>query len=465
MSLFKHSLVYGVMRLIAAALALYALYDFTHHLSPAEFGWYALLLSAAVFINGMGFSWITNGLIRFYHDNNGKQLLSTAEWGVLLGGFGLAGLATLVLNAMPFTAHARLIGYEGIMLTLSVVLFEFQLEVCRCRHEPMRYGVFRCLNQVITVTLVIGLIAAHPIHQYAVGITAIAVGICALMLWWQHRAFLDWSLFAIEDLRRFFRYGMPFAITLSLGFFLDYADRSFLAHYLGSEAVGLFSAQYSLVQASLTVILSIVYLSGVPWIMRDLHQKAESEISQQMDNYYTLLLAVCLPASVGMMCLATQINHALFGAAFWQTAWLLPILVMNLLINGIRAYYVDLVYQIKQCPQYSLWIALLIAGLDIVGNILLIPKLGLVGAAYACGLALLIGLCVSIVLARSLFKLPLMNRGIQKILLAVGVMVFALHWCPQSVNMGGLFAEVALGAVVYLSLMMGMKFNPQTLAF
>ena len=223
-------------------------------------------------------------------------------------------------------------------------------------------------------------------------------------------------------------------------------DISMLNLLANAAQVGFYTTGYKVILMVLTAAtaLTAVY---VPRLSRSTGEAFRRYLSGGLH----ILLAVTVPASVGLMLVAEDAVLVLFGEVFLPAAAVLKILAPLILIRGCG----DLMcYQaIISAGKEGLLIgARLWAGLaNIVLNGLLIPKFGCSGAAFASLLSELVVNGILLPRALALGKPELSGKMLLRIFLGTAAMTAVVVTVQQLAEdpMTSLVLAVGLGAVVY----------------
>ena len=147
---------------------------------------------------------------------------------------------------------------------------------------------------------------------------------------------------------------------------------------------------------------------------------------------------------------APGVARLLVGAAYVQPlAELTPWMAASALFIGIRANYFDRAFQLGNNNKPQTLVMLVAALVNILGNLVLIPRFGYLGAGMAATLAAIVALLHSIIAGRAVYSLPWPGRDTAKIILGCGVMAAVLAVLPGGVAASSLVLHIAAGATVY----------------
>ncbi|HMC54377.1 MAG TPA: oligosaccharide flippase family protein [Gemmatimonadaceae bacterium] len=445
--------LYAVIRAGSAAISFLGIAMLTRLLDKAEYGRYALVAASASFAAALGFTWLRMGLLRYLPAFEGRRdvFLSTLLRGFA---FSMAASATLAIGLWLLVRDDEiraLIPY-GLLLLWATSAFELNLDVTVSQLQPTRYGRLTALRSAVGVGAAIFL--AWRGYGARGVILGFSLGLLLPVVW---SAFGDWRparlrLADAEVLRRVTRYSAPLVATVLLEFVVNLSDRFFLGWLHGVEAAGAYAVGYDLAQQTLTVLLVTVNLAAYPAVIRALEAGDAATARVRLEQQGQLLLAIGLPAAAGLALLAPNIAHLLLGADFRASARvLIPWIAVATLIGGTKSYYFDLTFQLAQVTAQQIRIMLFAAATNVVANLLLIPRYGALGAAWATVAAYIVGLSMSWARGRTVMPLPLPWRQWSRTAIATLAMAAVLWPLRSRIGWPSLIVQLLLGAAVFVA--------------
>ena len=459
--LLRHSLLYLLGRGGTAVVNLMAVALYTRLLNPEQYGRYALVFAGAMLANAVFFQWLRMGLLRFlpsFRDRK-DEFLSTVAAGflvlVLLTGFIGAAMAVFWPDRELRLLIALAVGFFWLH-----GWFEINLELMRSQLAPVRYGLISTIKASSALAAGGGLIYAG--FGPAGILLGLMAGILAPMPWLLKHEWQGISLKKVdrEILRRFLSYGVPLTGTFALSFLTTSADRFLLGWLVGTEATGLYSVANDFAKQSLLVLMMTVNLAAFPLAVRAFEQEGQERARSQMSENGTLLLAIALPVATGLAILSPNISALLLGQAFRTSASvLIPWIVLGTFLNGLRIYYFDQSFHLGKATARQVWVVLGGTVTSIGMNFLLIPRFGMMGAAYSNVIAFAVALWLSWSLGKKIFPLPLLGRDRLKLVAATAAMAGSLWFIRSWSGTFALACQVLLGAFVYCSLVALLNIN------
>jgi len=184
-------------------------------------------------------------------------------------------------------------------------------------------------------------------------------------------------------IRHALAFGLPLlAMTLS-SWTMEIGDRYIINYFLGKEQVGLYSLAYSLLGVVLslsTVLPTTLY----PYLAEAWNKRGNYQPFFNMAIKYTLLITI--PSFFGFIIMRKEIITLISGEAYLAAAGVVPVLAFYPLFAALNY----LLYQLMLLREKTGALAgIYIAGgvLNTVLNFVLIPRIGIVGAAWATSIS------------------------------------------------------------------------------
>lgn len=455
----KSGAIYFVGRFGAALVTLLSVAIYTRLMSPSEYGVYALVLSGALLAYASMMQWLTLALIRFLPAHQGQEEIVLSHVATAYGATALlvvvgAGIALPWLLPATDTPTVLVLGV-GIFLATAPA--ELTLVTFQMRGKPYRYIQFALLR--VSVAAVIGVTLAY-LGWGSVGLLSgvIAGHLCIVLpnlagTWGSVRS----ALLRKQLFRELAAYGFPYAITGALAAIINASDRYIIAILIGTDAAGLYAAPYDFAMRSLHVLMMVVAMAGNPIILKTYEADGEAAARPLIRRQAELLLGLALPATIAFVLLSPAIAKVFFGEAFQASAReLMPWIAAATVLRGFQAFYLALAFSLPKQPALQTYIFVFGAVANAVLNFLLIPRMGLIGAALATVLAYVLILIGSFLTGRKLFPLPLPKAGLAKILAACAVWALILWPVSDDTALGPVLLHCLAGAVAYLAVFCGL---------
>lgn len=454
--LFKHSLIYILAKLIPGLMAFVALSIYTHLLSPEEYGLYTLLFTGVVFLHNVIFNWLPSATLRYWSDPEYTKSQFTNTLGTsYLRLIGILSLF-LVVGVFIYWGEKQAIWLlSGYLFLVSLALFTITQNIFSAGIQPIYYAYLTITYSILA--LCFGSLIAYLGYGPAGVILGIALGtfIPALIVF--KRIWLPFTTkeFNPKLFKRLMLYGMPLAAAALVEEITNVTDRFMLAGMRGNSDAGLYAVGYDLSGNSILMIMAALNVAAYPVIIKLLDSEGVSAATKYFKSYVILLFAVTIPAIVGLNVVGPNLVQLLIDVDYQEAViFLLPWITISIFLMGLQVFYFDLSFQLGQKTIASVKIAVVIAIINIVMNYILIPKMGIHGAAIATISSFAVGCVLSAYLSRRYFALPFPLKEILQITLSTFIMFGALWMLRDHQGWGWLVLQLIVGVLTYLVMML-----------
>jgi O-antigen/teichoic acid export membrane protein len=456
-----HTILYGLGQALPGLITFAALGLYTRLIDPAVYGEYSVALGACVVVSGALFGWLRSGLLRFA-SNRGRrrQLMLTTSACFLLGVGGVGAAVTVFTDLFVGT---RFYGFPLFVLAACCTVYglsQVLLTVVQSGLRATRHFWINLARAVSAVAVTVPLaFAGWQGAALMSGIIASHLLVAGLALSAHRQEFRQgrWSRIAAGRLLRF---GWPISVAGILDSVGTYADRLILITLIDASAAGVYALSFEVARQSMWLALNAASMAGTPLVLHALVGSGRSEGRAQMTRYFTLLIALTLPAGCGLMAIAHNLSATVIGEQYREGAFILvPIVAAVYMVRGIRIFYTDFALEAAKRSDLLLPVYLVSTIANIVANLVLIPQYGIAGAGIAALLSNLAGLVVSAILARRVFPLGFPLAETAKIAVACAAMVAVLLPTRGHDGLAMLVAQVGLGAAAYGLVVLALDVN------
>lgn len=243
----------------------------------------------------------------------------------------------------------------------------------------------------------------------------------------------------------------PFAISVALGVLLTNTDILLIGWLKTTSDVGLYSAVLRIVQL-LYVLPAVITVGILPTFSR-LAKRDNDKFRTILERILSLSFLASIPMALGGFVLGGKIVGLVFGAGYLGAVSSYQILMLTLLVDFPAVILSNAIFAYDRQRNLILFSA--IGGFfNVLFDLLLIPKFGIVGSAWAT-------LCAQIISNAYLWRAT--NKvnpfrvlpHLKKIVAAAAIMaVFALTLSHFGVNV---IAIIAASAALYFGLLFAFK--------
>jgi len=197
--------------------------------------------------------------------------------------------------------------------------------------------------------------------------------------------------------------------------------------------------------------MTILNLSSFPIILNALEQKGESAAKDLSQKSTTLLLAVALPISITCIILSPVIINLAFGNSYRTEASIIfPIIAVASLLSGIKTYHFDRSFHLSKWTVGQMWVLFISAIVNAALNLILIPYIGISGAAYATLFAYILAIILSGYLGAKSFYLPFPWKNFFRISVSTMIMALSLILPSDWLNLWNALFNCSIAIAIYL---------------
>ena len=362
---------------------------------------------------------------------------------LLLSGLGSVAMMSVAMMAGHDTTTMLCMGLAALSMLLSAATTPF-IVALTAREDLHLVSVHRVVGSILVAMATVIVLL---LEGASLGLLMAAVAVSWLMLVFAR--FLTGSVpsppvVLSARTRTMIRQALPFGLMM-LGYALYYRVDMVMLHWLREPRdVGLYAAAYRFLDAVILLSASI----GGPFYPRlsNMVGRDPQGIRDLLEGTWKPLLALGLPVMLGTFILAEPLTQVLFGDEFVEAGVVLQVLILG----SLPLLWINIPNQALQAADVVLPLARMY-GLSVLVNVLLnlvlIPRWGPVGAAVATVACEWLNLALVVRMVRREFGLSLSSEGLWRYLVAAAIMIVVL-WAGRDL---ALALEVFLGALAYVA--------------
>jgi O-antigen/teichoic acid export membrane protein len=246
------------------------------------------------------------------------------------------------------------------------------------------------------------------------------------------------------------QYGYPIAATLALTVVLTSTDRFLLAAFMDEAAVGAYHAGYSIANRTLDVLFLWLGSAGQPALVMALERGGADRLKAAAREQLSTFLLIGLPAAAGVALVARPLAEVLIGEDLrTAAAAITPWIALSALLYGLTAYYFGQAFTLGRKTKHLLAAMAVPAVANVILNLILVPRFGVLGAAWATAASFGLGLLTTLALGRRVLALPIAWDSLVRCAMATGIMALAVAALPPIGGFAELMLDATVGAGVY----------------
>lgn len=436
----KHSAVYGVGYIISRFMAFLLLPLYTHFLTREEMGVTTIMFTYLAIFTILYTYGLNSAFLRFYimeESESGKKRIFATAFITLLAS-SLCFSVVLYLAASPvarllFSAESRATGvpvttvvrYGAIILFCdSLAILPFL--VLRAEERSGRFVFFKSFNVVVNILLNVLLVAKMGRKVEGVFLANVISSALTLLMLVPLIVSRMMPGFSRRDLRDLLAFGLPYMPSTLSVVILDTIDRPLLERLAGVDVAGLYGAG-----ARIAIVMNLLVSAfSFAWHPFFLSTVKEQDAKEVFTKVLTYVMVVCFGV---FLLVSLFIDHlvrlringiTLFGRDFWDCTAVVPVLMLAYIPYAAHVNFLIGIYVEKKTGYLPLSTGLGMAA-NLAANFILIPVMGMMGAAWARVIAYTVMAATLYPIGQRLYRVPYEFGRIAKLAAVVAVVFFA----------------------------------------
>lgn len=409
--LISQSIIYLVANLLNAAIPFALLPVLTRVLAPSEYGQIAIFQTSIAALGAfIGLS-VQGATLRKFYDQG-----QTEDLAAFIGTCVQILLITaLIASGVIFVFSDTLQGYTGITLSwllfvvticLSDFLVQIRLTQWQVRGKAVHFGVLQVartiLNLLLTLLFVLVMLKGADGRVMAITLTALLFGLIAVLSL-RSDNLIKFLKLRPDYYKEALSFGIPLIPHVSGAFLISSADRFLINSALGMNSAGLYMVAAQLAMGAAMVFDSF-NRAYAPWLYGKLstpEPAGHAKIVRFTYIYFALLLLLIPLAFL----VGPYVLIFIAGERYAAAAEVIGLLVTGQIFGGMYLMVTNYVFYSKRVGYLSL-ITISSGLLNLLLLSLLLPKIGLTGAALAFAISMFIQFILTWFLAAKRHPMP-----------------------------------------------------------
>ncbi|KPK56664.1 MAG: hypothetical protein AMJ84_00760 [Acidithiobacillales bacterium SM23_46] len=395
--LFVHTSNYSIGNLLVMLAGFVSFPVFTRLLSVEDYGLLGLVSGTVALLTGVAKFGLQHSVVRFYADARaGKAGVTLGEYNfTVLTAMAATGLAVAVLWALASQVIAPSLLKEeriaGLFLLTSVLIVVRTVDstltnLLRAQERSAVLSAYTVIRKYVTVGTIVVVLLYLVDGAYGFFVATIAAETAmlgaALVLAVNRLGLPIQFTFSSKLLRLLFLFGLPM-LGYDLAFLLlDIVSRYVIQAQLGSRQLGIYMASLNLTEYAHAILVSALNQSMIPMYLRLWAEKGEAETRKFIEESAHYYLLVAIPVAAGLSAAGGDLMVFLASEKFQAGSSIIPYLISAQMVGGAATLYGAGLYIHKQTLTL-MWVVLGSVAVNLVVNLLLLPRIGIIGAGIA----------------------------------------------------------------------------------
>ena len=451
--IYKNTLYLGAAEIVSRVLQFVVMLYAARLLGIEDFGKFSFALSLsliALVLADLGINYL---LIREISRNKslaGKCFANAFLAKVLLSAAAFA-VIVIALNILNYPQDTRQIVYIIWVFAILSTFTELFYSIFRA-FEMMQYDAFLKILRMslLTVSSLYVLFRGYGIFAFSYTFVFAELAVVLIAFFMALKNFIKLEFTAdFSFISSLVKKAFPFGLAFVFGSIYFFIGSVMLSKMRGNSEVALYSAAYNI---ALTILfIPTVYTNAIYPVLSRYYRESRENLGILYERSFKYLYIIGLPISFGSYFLAERIIFFLYGKAYSASVIALQVISWYLFIKFLNFLLGTVLSSVDRQNKRVLGQGLT-AGFNVMLNLLLIPKFGYVGAAWATFATEVFLFAVYYWhVSKSLYFLNFI-----KILIKPLIAVFGMFLFIQIANTG-LILTILLSAVIYFALLYMLK--------
>ncbi|MBA7709971.1 lipid II flippase MurJ [subsurface metagenome] len=457
----KDIIIIGSTQLLVAVSALILLPLLTKTLGAHDYGiWIQANVTIELIIAFVGLG-LPLAMIRFLAAESKREEIQEGFYSV----FSLVFLVSLIISsimiAFPgFIARSFFEGATEIVRIVGFIILVWSLDgvflhLFRTFREIGMYSIFMLARAYGELGLIAYLVlSGHGIFSVVLSVLAIRAALFLFLLP-LIKSKIGIKIPNFSRIKEYLNFGLPSVPGAISAWVVTSSDRYVIGYFLGAASVGVYSAGYNL--GNIPFMIAMVLAIVLPPTLSKLYDEGRiNEVKTHLSYSLKYFLALVIPFVCGAAMLSEPVLRIFSTREIASEAYfIVPLVALSTLFFGIRVVIAQILILVKKTKITGIvWI--IAASVNLLLNILIIPHLGILGAAITTLIAYSLALGIVSYYSFKEFKFSIEWSFIIKSLIASAIMSLVI-WRIAPVGTLGVILTIVAGVIIYGVILLFLK--------
>jgi len=384
----KNTFIYTIGNILPKIAGFILLPIYLHHLTPKDYG-IVNSMNVLQTILAVIFSFaLERSVLRLYYDydleEDKTKFLGTISVSIFFISTGILVLVLLTrslfqkifasIDFFPFYLYAILTGY-------ILAFFYIPKAYLMLKEKALSFISLSIVQFLTSSGFILFFIISRG--QGAIGmLKGQLLGAIVIMPWTIFFAIKHFKLnFNFKMFKNAFAYSWPGIPTLLSAWVLNLSDRVFIARYFTLSDVGIYSLGYKIAGLGL-LLFTAMNMAYKPLFFKLANSANQISARKQIEKYNSLFIYVVIAITFALVFFSKEIVYFFFDKRYESSYHIVVLISISYMFVNINSIFGGFLQQSKKVKQ-GMIIDIGTAILNIILNLLLIPRFGFYGAAYA----------------------------------------------------------------------------------
>lgn len=449
----------GTVQILTSLGTFFLLPIITKTLGTYDYGLWAQINVIVSLVSSFALMGLSMGFVRFLSAETEKKMIREAVYSILffvvISGFVASLLiymfaepiATFGFNDSKATYFIQA-GSALIFLSVVESISLFYFRVFRQIKKYSYFSLFETFGKLFFILIfskmgygLLGVIVATILIQSSILLISFAIIVSQI----------GFTIPRFTHIKEYLQFSLPLTPSSLVRWITESSDRFLVTYFLGLGNAGVYSAAYSIGNL-IQLFASPLQLILLPELSKLFDEDKIDQVRIYLSHSLRYFLLITIPAVFGLSALAKPLLGIFTTQDFLSGWFVIPIIALSGLLAGIFQIFVNIMLLVKETKSAT-YINVIAAISNVLLNLLLIPSIGILGAALSTLISYFLMIVLCIYISMKHFMFDYYHYDIAKCVFSSVVMYLFVSSFVIS-NAYELFGIAAMGAFVYIFLML-----------
>lgn len=426
--LVKHSFIYSISNFATKASGVILLPIYSTFFTVSEFGILGIIeVTISIFTEvlnfGLGQSLVMLSNHSDYRDRKKSIFYTLSIVSVLiiivfiaLGELSLPFISSIFQNSSEFYTYLKLSIY---IISLRVINIFFSNKL-RADEKSVWFTAGNLTKLGLTLVFIIYFVAykklgiSGVLYSYIISEAVLLLILLPLMIKNMIASF-EKDIISVA-----LKFGIPLIFTSVAMLILNFSDRYILKYFTNYNELGLYDLGYRISGVVNMFIIMPFNLALMPLAYKVYQQEGDKRYFSKLLTYLTLILVW---AGLALSLFSENIIKIFaLNADYWGAAAVIPVIVFSYVFFGMRIVATLGMLLTKNTKSLA-FITILASLLNIILNIIFIPRWGMMAAAYTTLISFIFLYWISYIVSQKFYRIPYENMKVV-VIISIGVCLY-----------------------------------------
>jgi len=418
---------------------------------PEEFGKASMFTLAFNLLLNVALLGADQSFVRmFYERSEDKRrdllwdsLLPSLSIGFVI--FALIGIFWRELSFVLFGDYNHFLPILLLGVTILIGILErFSTMAVRMKKRGIAFSTLRVINGITNAvfTILYALFVSRTFYAVIVGLFFSHIVTALLAIFFEKDLWFGKFKVDFKSIKVIIRYGLPFVPTFLITWLFQSIDRLALRNFSDFTEIGLYSAAFKVV-----AVMNLIQVGFTTFWTPVSYESYEKEPeSKGIFEKASAFIAAAMFVFGLLIVVFKDVIFLLLESSYRQAAGISSFLILMPIMYTVSETTVVGI-NFKKKTYWHMLIASVAAGVNVFGNLMLVPIYGAKGAALSTGVSYIVFFCMRTFIANRLFPV---NHHLGKFFLSTSVFVVVAFINTFVSNMVFQVVSAVLGLIVVM---------------